>query len=98
MLDEGRWLEAVAFMLVGQELKFATTSGIIYEALLQQGFKSYDLAFFAVHGEIDLRHGQEALKMVVDNAHTVADQRAALAAAEAGAHSWFKHHGGGAKR
>lgn len=93
MLAEGRWLEAVAFLLVGQELKFAHGSGVIFEALRRHGFADRDLAFFAVHIEADMEHGRQALDLVLDRAATAAEQRACIAAAAAGARHWFEMHG-----
>lgn len=94
LLSQGRWLEAVAFLLVGQELNFARNSGLIMQALLRQQFDAGDLVYFAVHGAADQRHGDEALSLVVDNAHTRAEQQAALCSAREGARHWFEMHGG----
>jgi pyrroloquinoline-quinone synthase len=98
MLAEGRWLEAVAFLLIGQELKFATVAGPLLKALGKQGFSDRDLAFFAVHIEADAEHGQQALDLVLDRATTAQDQQACIAAAGAGARHWFDSHGSGADR
>jgi pyrroloquinoline-quinone synthase len=98
MLAEGRWLEAVAFLLIGQELKFATTAELLLKALGRQGFSDRDLAFFAVHIEADAEHGQQALDLVLDRAATAHDQQACIAAAGAGARHWFDSHGSGADR
>ena len=95
MLAEGRWIEAVAFLLVGQELKFAETSGAIFRALRHNGFAERDLAFFAVHESADAAHGRQALDLVLDRAVTRDQQEAAIAAAGAGARAWFDAHGGG---
>jgi pyrroloquinoline quinone (PQQ) biosynthesis protein C len=96
MLAEGRWLEAVSFLLIGQELKFGTGAGQIFELLRGQGLAARDLAFFAVHVEADSAHGRQALDLVLDRARTAGEQRACIAAAGAGARHWFKMHGGGA--
>ncbi|WP_339931227.1 iron-containing redox enzyme family protein [uncultured Brevundimonas sp.] len=98
MLAEGRWLEAVAFLLIGQELKFATAAEPLLKALGQQGFSDRDLAFFAVHIEADAEHGQQALDLVLDRAVTAQAQQACIAAAETGAHHWFDSHGSAADR
>lgn len=97
-LSQDRWLEAVAFLLVGQELKFAHVSTLIMHALMHQGYTERELAFFAVHREADKRHGQEALNLVIDNSHSKEQQNAALQAAREGAHHWFSMHGGAAKK
>jgi pyrroloquinoline quinone (PQQ) biosynthesis protein C len=96
MLAEDRWLEAVSFLLVGQELKFAYAAGCFFELLRRNGLEERDLAFFAVHVEADCAHGREALDLVLDRALTRREQEACLAAAAAGARSWFLMHGGGA--
>lgn len=93
MLAEGRWLEAIAYLLVGQELKFAHASQIMLAALRRYGFAERDLAFFAVHGEADCKHGNEALDLVVDRAVTAAEQGRCIAAAGDGARHWFDMHG-----
>jgi len=97
MLDEGRWLEGLTCLLVGQELKFAVTSQVLFEALKAHGFAPRDLAFFAVHGEADLKHGRQALALVADRAVTREMQDACIAAAGAGARAWFEMHGGDAE-
>lgn len=94
LLDQGRWLEGVAHLLIGQELKYSVTSQVLFEAFLRYGFAPRDIAFFAVHGEADLEHGRQALALVVDRAGTRQEQEACLAAAEAGARAWFDMHGG----
>lgn len=96
MLAQGRWLEAASFLLVGQELKFAAASGLILAALRPYGFAERDLAFFAVHGEADCRHGREALDLVLDRARSRAEQQACIAAAGDGARHWFEMHGSSA--
>ncbi|MGQ0590175.1 MAG: iron-containing redox enzyme family protein [Sphingosinicella sp.] len=97
MLAAGRWLEAVAYLLVGQELRFAETSGAFFRALRDNGFAERDLAFFAVHETADAAHGRQALDLVIDRAVTRGQQDAAIAAAGAGARAWFEAHGGGAR-
>lgn len=98
LLADGRWLEAVAFLLIGQELKFATAAGPLLKALGQQGFSDRDLAFFSVHIEADAEHGQQALDLVLDRAVTAQDQQACIVAAGAGARHWFDSHGSAANR
>jgi pyrroloquinoline quinone (PQQ) biosynthesis protein C len=97
-LSQGRWLEAIAFLLLGQEFKFSQTSTVILNALKLQGYSTNDLAFFAVHREADRRHGQEALDLVVNNSHSRKQQDAALRATHEGAQHWFSMHGGAAKK
>ena len=98
MLAEGRWLEAMSFLLIGQEMKFGSASALLFDVLRGNGLAERDLAFFAVHVEGDSRHGAQALKLVADRASTAEEQRRCLAAAEAGARLWFEMHGGPATR
>ncbi len=97
-LDEGRWLEAVAFLLIGQELTFAPRSNKLYTAFLKNGFAEDDIVFYAIHGQADLEHGRQALEMVTARADTVELQHGVIAAARAGARIWFDVHGGGVEK
>jgi hypothetical protein len=97
MLAERRWAEAVAFLLIGQELKFAEASQTLFELLGRRGFGAHDLAFFAVHGIADLEHGRQAINLLLDRVHTRDEQELCIAAAGAGARHWLKMHGGSAK-
>lgn len=98
LLAEGRWLEAVSFALIGQELGFATTCTVMFHMLRRIGFSERDLVFFAIHGEADLAHGRQALDLVMDRAVTADAQRSCLAAAEWGARYWFDNQGSYADR
>ncbi|MDQ4087990.1 MAG: iron-containing redox enzyme family protein [Pseudomonadota bacterium] len=94
MVAQGRWLEAACFLLIGQELKFAAVSGDLFRLLRAAGFAERDLAFFAVHGEADARHGRQALDLIVNRIASVEDRRRCLEAADAGARPWLEMHGG----
>ena len=98
MLAEGRWLEAVAFILVGQELKFSAMAVLLFDALRRYGLSARDLAFFAAHIEADRAHGRQALDMVIDRALTAEEQRRCLKAANDGARHWFEMHDGAGLR
>lgn len=93
MLAEGRWLEAVAFLLVGQELKFSDAAARLFDALRGYGMSARDLAFFAVHVEADCQHGRQALDLVLGRALTADAQRRCVRAAADGARHWFEMHG-----
>jgi pyrroloquinoline quinone (PQQ) biosynthesis protein C len=97
MLAEGRWTEAVAFLLVGQELKFGRASDWLFEQYRRHGIAERDLAFFAVHGVADCRHGQEAIDLLLDRVHDRDEQERCIAAARAGAKHWFEKMGGAAR-
>lgn len=94
LIGEGRWLEAVSFLLIGQEMKFAAVAERLFGLFRSLGFRESDLAFFAVHVDADQKHGREALDLVLDRALTAAEQQACIAAAGAGAQHWFEMHGG----
>jgi pyrroloquinoline quinone (PQQ) biosynthesis protein C len=94
LLSEGRWLEGVSFLLIGQEMGFSEFSRLMLETLKQYGFSNRDLAFFAVHIEADCAHGRQALDLVMDRARTRAAQEACITAANDGARAWFEMHGG----
>lgn len=96
LLAQGRWLEAVSFLLIGQELKFAHASACLFDLLRRRGMSGRDLAFFAVHVEADGEHGRQALDLVLDRARTAGEQRSCIAAAGDGARHWFEMHGNGA--
>jgi pyrroloquinoline-quinone synthase len=98
LLAQGQWTLAVANLLVGQELKFATVSGQIFDALRGYGLSAHDLAFFAVHVTADQQHGDQALQLVIDHCATRDEQDAAIAAASDGARTWFEMHGGAARQ
>ena len=98
LLAEGRWLEAVSFALIGQELGFATTCTVMFHMLRKVGFSERELVFFAIHGEADCAHGRQALDIVIDRALTAEAQRRCLAAAERGARYWFDNQGAYADR
>jgi pyrroloquinoline quinone (PQQ) biosynthesis protein C len=95
LLAEGRWLEAIAYLLVGQELLFSDASACLLDLFRRAGMKDRDLAFFAVHVGADCKHGQEAVDLVVDRATTAAEQQACIKAAHDGARHWFDMHGSG---
>jgi len=99
-LSEGRWLEAVAFIMIGLELPFAHNSTLIMNSLIGQGYAAKDLVFFAIHRDADKRHGQEALDIVINNSHSREQQDAAIQAAREGTRHVFSIHGGiaGTKR
>lgn len=94
LLDQGRWLEAVSFVLVGQEHPFSTVSARLFEALRGYGYSARDLVFFAAHRTADAEHGRQALALVGRHAAAPAQRDAAVAAAEAGARHWCARHGG----
>lgn len=93
LIDQRRWLEAVSFLLIGQEYRFATIAALLLEHFRRLGLAERDLAFFSVHIEADDAHGRQALDLVLDRAKTSEEQRACIAAARSGSRHWFEHHG-----
>lgn len=94
LLAEGRWAEAVAHLLVGQEYNFCHTAPRLAEALMKNGLSAHDVAFFIVHEAADRDHGEQAIAMLLDHATTPALQDACIAEARAGAEAWLAAHGG----
>jgi pyrroloquinoline quinone (PQQ) biosynthesis protein C len=96
LLAQGRWLDAISFLLIGQELKFSHVAACLFDLLRRRGMCSRDLAFFAVHIEADCAHGRQALDLVLDRARTADEQRHSIDAVGEGARHWFDMHGSGA--
>lgn len=94
LLEEDRWLEAAAFLLVGQERPFAGVCVLLHDTLQLYGYRPRDLAFFAVHRTADEEHGRIALETVVRLATGLGLEEVAVAAAAAGARQWADRHGG----
>jgi pyrroloquinoline quinone (PQQ) biosynthesis protein C len=97
MLARGEWVEAVAHLLVGQELLFADAAPAMARALEASGLATRDVAFFWVHETADRDHGEQALDMVLRHAHGRAQQERCVAEARAGAVTWLEAHGGTAR-
>jgi pyrroloquinoline quinone (PQQ) biosynthesis protein C len=94
LLACGNWVEAVAHLLIGQELLFAETAPVIARGLVHCGLSQSDVAFFLVHEKVDRRHGEEALSMVIEHARSRAQQERCISEARAGANAWLEAHGG----
>jgi pyrroloquinoline quinone (PQQ) biosynthesis protein C len=94
LIAQDRWVEATAYLLIGNELKAGEACPAIVELLIAQGFAERDVAFFEVHIEADQSHGQEAVAMVCDAATDRKTQEAAIRAAGDGARAWFDNYGG----
>lgn len=97
LAGQGRWVEAVSFLLVGQEAGFAPLSARMHAAFLRMGYPVEELRFFQVHMTADERHGAEALALVSARASSRAEQDAAILAAAAGRRDWLRRHGGEAR-
>jgi pyrroloquinoline quinone (PQQ) biosynthesis protein C len=94
MLARGEWVEAVAHLLVGQELHFADAAPVLGRALERNGLTARDVAFFHVHETADRKHGEQALDLVVAHARGRAQQERCIAEARRGALAWLAAHGG----
>jgi len=97
LLCEDRWLEAVAYLLIGAELKTGLSCPLIVDLLRRAGLSRQDVAFYEMHSEADLAHGRQAFDMVLRNASTRCLQDVAIKAAADGARDWFQTYGGLAK-
>lgn len=96
-LAQDRWVEAVGYMLIAQELKFGEACATMVELLRGHSFSNRDLAFFEVHIEADMEHGQQAIDIVTRHAGDAQSQSAALLAVEQGVNDWFASYGGPAR-
>ena len=94
LLAQGRWLDAVAFILIGNELKSGAASAVIVERLRSIGFAERDIAYFQVHIEADKDHGNQAIAILTRLATSREQQDSAILAAQAGARAWFSSYGG----
>lgn len=92
-LRQGKWVEAVAYTLVGHEMPSSEYCKEIVPLLKGLGYSQRDLAFFSIHVDADERHGQEAIDLVVENATTYHLQMSALEAASTGCSSWYNNLG-----
>ena len=94
LLAKDCWVEAVAHLLLGQELRFADAAPAMAEALEAAGVPRHDVAFFWVHKTADREHGEQALQIVLRTATTRQQQDRCLAETRAGAMAWMDAHGG----
>lgn len=94
LLANNQWVEAVAHLLIGQELTFADAAPAMAEALEAAGLKRHDVAFFWVHKIADRKHGEQALALVINHARGREQQDRCIAEARAGALAWMNAHGG----
>lgn len=94
LLKDGRWLEAVSFLLIGMEMNFGKVCALLSERFSGLGYAARDLVFFEAHTHADEKHAREALDIVLDRAVDLAAQQACLDAAQAGARDWWLRHGG----
>lgn len=94
LLAEGRWVEAIAHLLVGMEYPYGDAAPKLASAFQANGFSARDVAFFTVHGTADYVHGEQAVEIVLDHAPTRALQDSCIAEAHAGADAWIAAHGG----
>ena len=94
MLARGEWVEAVAHLLIGQELLFADAAPAMARAFEASGVDTRDLAFFWVHETADREHGEQALELVMRHAHGREQQDRCIAEARAGSTAWLEAHGG----
>lgn len=87
-------MEAVAHLLLGQEMRFADAAPAMAEALEAAGVPRHDVAFFWVHKAADREHGEQALQIVLRTATTRQQQDRCLAETRAGAMAWMDAQGG----
>ena len=88
MLLAGHWLEAVAYLLIGQEATFGRACSELVAALRRRGLKDADIVFFSRHAVADQKHGEDALTLVTSRATSPERQLSVIEAAAAGARHW----------
>lgn len=88
MLLGGYWLEAVAYLLIGQETMFGRACSELVEVLRRRGLDDADIVFFSRHAIADQKHGEDALALVTSRATSAERQTAVIEAAAAGARHW----------
>lgn len=88
MLSGGCWLEAVAYLLIGQETTFGRACPELVQVLRRRGLNDADIVFFSRHAIADQQHGEDALTLVTTRATSAERQMAVIEAAAAGARHW----------
>jgi pyrroloquinoline quinone (PQQ) biosynthesis protein C len=88
-IKEKRWLEALSYLLVGQEANFPAFASIALQTLRIKGFSDTDLVFFIQHIEADAKHGDDTIQLLADLPLTPEEQQRVLAAAHQGSDDWW---------
>jgi pyrroloquinoline quinone (PQQ) biosynthesis protein C len=88
-IKEKRWLEALSYLLVGQEANFPAFAGTALQALRIKGFSDKDLVFFIQHIEADAKHGDDTIQLLADLPLMPKEQQRVLAAAHQGSDDWW---------
>jgi pyrroloquinoline quinone (PQQ) biosynthesis protein C len=91
-IQEGRWLAAMAYLLVGVEGNGAPACRALLANLQRRGFAAGELAFFELHGSADEEHSAVGLTLVERFACDVQQRTEALAAAARGARDFRLLH------
>lgn len=92
-LRSGAWRAAFGFMGIGYEHSVPATFALLIKGLRQHyGLKDAELEFLELHCEADVRHGDEAIELLVAACRNEADAVQALNGARRGALSWWLLH------
>lgn len=93
-ISENRWLEAIAYLLIGIEANLPRTYTAMLPGLQQAGFTERELTYFPAHIIADIEHGETAFQ-IAEKYATTADQREQILNAVAmGAREWWRRHNG----
>jgi pyrroloquinoline quinone (PQQ) biosynthesis protein C len=88
-VKEKRWIEAMAYLLVGHEANCPPFAAAVLRALRAKGYSDNDLVFFIRHIEADEKHGRDAIDLLAELPLDQARQQIILSAAQRGADDWW---------
>ena len=93
-INDGRWLEGIAFLLVGMEFNVPRTFTLVRAAFREHGFSDHDLTFLTNHIIADEQHGSSALKLVARKVSQLDDPEPVVCAVAEGAEAFRRVYGG----
>ncbi|MET0014865.1 MAG: iron-containing redox enzyme family protein [Sedimenticola sp.] len=93
-IDEGDWLPAMAYLLVGIEGNIPQTYETVVDGLLKSGFDREEIIFFSGHIVADAEHGEIGVNMIDEMTPSDKRQDVLDAVTEAADHWWNLHHQG----
>lgn len=91
-LNENRWLEAIAYLMIGMEANLPRTFKAMLPGLREAGFSERDITYFSAHIEADTRHGAVAFSLIEQCAVTSQQKEQVLEAVALGAETWWLRH------
>jgi pyrroloquinoline quinone (PQQ) biosynthesis protein C len=94
LIEDARWLEAIAYLMLGIEANVPRTFSAMLPGLRRAGFTERELTMFSAHIIADTEHGDAAFTIVEKFADTPHRQELALKAVARGAEEWWNRHNG----